>query len=229
MVDTNRPMRVLDKMIQGGLGRGNIGVISSRHGTGKVAVLTSIAIDHAMDGRNTLHVVVGKSVNDIRAYHDEVFEETVRSLGMTDAPDFLALERHKQIYAYRDGAFSMDRLRETLAFLKDHAEFVPELVEIQGWPDFEAGSVKDEVGGLKKLAKDFNCEVWFTAQTSREDELKDGLPTSVAEVSEMIDVIVVLEEDADHMNLRFIKTHGATPPSGVNLEFDPKTMLIRWR
>lgn len=229
MIDSNRPMRVLDRMIQGGLGRGNIGVISSRHGTGKVAVLTSIAIDHAMDGRNTLHVVIGKSVADIRAYHDEVFEETVRSIGRSAAPDLLTVERHKQIYAYRDGAFTIDRMRDTLAFLKDHAEFVPELIEIQGWPDFEAGSVRKEVESLKQLAKDFDAELWFTAQTSREDEVRDGLSASVAEVAELIDVILVLEEDADHVNLRFAKTHDSKPPSGLHLEFDPKTLLVRWR
>ncbi|MGA1780373.1 MAG: hypothetical protein ACO4CW_08565, partial [Planctomycetota bacterium] len=64
LVDGNRPLRVLDKVLQGGLGLGNVGVVMAQHGLGKVAVLTSIAIDHAMDGKNALHVSVGKSVSD---------------------------------------------------------------------------------------------------------------------------------------------------------------------
>ncbi|MCA8961604.1 MAG: hypothetical protein KDC38_13865, partial [Planctomycetes bacterium] len=82
MIDSNRPLRVLDKAIGGELGRGNLGLVMSRHGTGKLAVLTSIAIDHAMDSRNTLHVAVGKSLGDVRAYHDEVYAEILRTLGL---------------------------------------------------------------------------------------------------------------------------------------------------
>ena len=43
--DQNRPLRVLEKVLQGGLGKGNVGVIMARHGMGKIAVMTSIAID----------------------------------------------------------------------------------------------------------------------------------------------------------------------------------------
>ena len=43
--DSNRPLRVFDRILGGGLGKGNIGVLTSRHGTGKVAILTLIAID----------------------------------------------------------------------------------------------------------------------------------------------------------------------------------------
>ena len=37
ITDQNRPLRVFDKVLKGGLGAGNLGIIMSRHGTGKTA------------------------------------------------------------------------------------------------------------------------------------------------------------------------------------------------
>ncbi len=230
MIDTNRPLRVLDRAIGGGLGVGNLGVIMSRHGTGKTAVLTSIALDHAMDRRNTLHVAVGKSVSDIRAYHDEVYQEIVKSLDLGDEADYLTVERHKQIYTYRNEALTIDRLRETLCFLRDHGQFVPELIELQGWPDFESGGRGEaETRGLKSLAEEFKTEIWLAAHTHRDDKVDErGVPACLSAVEDEISVLISLEEEADHMNLRFVKTP-TDSGTNVKLEFDPKTMLIRWR
>ena len=109
LTDANRPLRVLDKVLQGGLGPGNIGVLMSRPGTGKLAVLTTIAIDNAMDGRNTLHVALHESVSDVRAYDDEVFAEIAESLDLNDRAEILAkIERHKHIYTYRHGGFNLE-------------------------------------------------------------------------------------------------------------------------
>ena len=43
--DRNRPLRVFEKILNGGLGRGNIGVVMSSHGTGKLAVMTCVTVD----------------------------------------------------------------------------------------------------------------------------------------------------------------------------------------
>ena len=43
--EANRPMRVLEKVLGGGLGPGNLGVIVARHGTGKVGATAALASD----------------------------------------------------------------------------------------------------------------------------------------------------------------------------------------
>ena len=48
----------------------------SRRGTGKVSVLTSITLDHAINRRKVLHVALGKSVSDVRAFR--VSSEKIR-------------------------------------------------------------------------------------------------------------------------------------------------------
>jgi hypothetical protein len=228
--EANRPMRVLEKVLGGGLGAGNLGVIVARHGTGKVAVMTAITLDHAMDGKRSLHVAVGKSVSDVRAYDDEVLHELCERLGLTDRGAIQTkVDRHHQIYTFADGRFSAERLRHTLAFLAEYAEFKPELIEIQGWPSFSQIEEAD-IQALKSTAVEHQCEIWLTAHSHRDDEFDSfGVPVQVGRFAGYISVLMSLEPEADHVPIRFIKVHETPPPEGINLEFDPKSMLIRWR
>lgn len=229
ITDQNRPLRVFDKVLKGGLGAGNLGVVMSRHGTGKNAILTSIAIDHAMNGVNTLHACVGKSVDEIRAYDDEVLHTIIEAYGISDhARVMTKVERHKQIYTYGDGDMSVDRLRNTLTFLAEHAQFKPGLVELQMWPDFETVDM-DTMQALKGLATEFETEIWMSAHTHREDEEGGiSMPDFVKRFEDILSVIVGLEPESDDVHVRFLKTHDFTPPE-VNLQFSPRTMLLRWR
>ncbi len=228
--DHNRPLRIFEKALGGGLGAGNLGVVVSPPGTGKVAVVTSIAVDRAMNDRHVLHIALGKSVGGIRAYRDEVLAEIEMSLDLTDRDGWLTrVERHTQIYTYRDGTFSVDRLRHTLDFLAEHAEFRPDLIELQHWPDFHTVPL-EEIRALKALAEERRCEIWSTPHAPP-DETRDarGMPISLARFDPYISVVVALEPHAEHTNVRFVKVHGHAPATAVHLEFDPATMLLRWR
>lgn len=230
LTDSNRPMRVLDKVLKGGLGAGNLGVVMSRHGLGKMAVLTSIALDHSMDGRNTLHVAIGESVGDIRAYHDEVLQAILTSLAVPNKDEIMTqVERHKQIYTFRDGNFTLERLRETLDFLRGGPEFAPVLVELQGWPDFEKITA-EEVSELREIAKKYECEIWIPAHTHREDGVNEqGLPEYISRFSDDLSVLIGLEPQSDHVKINVLKAHESPVSEGIHLELDPKTLLIRWR
>lgn len=229
LADANRPMRVFEKILQGGLGAGNIGVVMSPHGMGKAAVLASITIDHAMCGTKCLHVAYGQSVADVRAYDDEILREIVRSLNVPNSTEVMTMvERNKQIYTYGTGQFSPQRLRSTLEFLSLHAEFRPGLIEIQGWPDFRAVTL-DEMRALKGIAVEYNCELWMTAHTSPKDFVNsEGVPDYLAKFNDQLSVLIKLEPQGAHVSMRFLKTHNRVPPPTTNLEFDPKSMLVRW-
>ena len=229
--ESNRPLRVFEKVIKGGLGSGNIGVIAARHGTGKVAVLMSIAVDKALNSNNVLQVTTIKSVDEVRTFRDEVLHEMELSLDLHDRGGLQTLvERHTRIHTYKAGSFSVDRLRTTLTFAREHAEFTPSLLEIEGWPDFDEVTL-DQLRELKVLAEEFQCEVWLSDHTHRDDSLDKatGLPTNLARFDSLLSVVIKLEPEARTVPLRFLKAHGKPVSNSINLEFDPKTMLLRWR
>lgn len=227
---TNRPLRQFEKVLEGGLGAGNLGVVMARHGTGKNAVLTLLAVDKAMMGENVLIVSLDRSVADTRAFRDEVLSVVEDSIDLKDRSAMMTkVERHTRIHAYPGSAFHLDKLRNTLSFAKEHAEFDPALIEFQGGPEVKSGDTK-ALAELAAFAKEAGAEVWVTVHTNDGDATDDrGVPTWLNEADEHISTLVALEPAADSVPLRFIKVKGHAPASQPHLEFDPKTMLLRWR
>ena len=227
--DANRPVRMLQKVLDGGLGEGNLGVILSRHGTGKQAVLTSLSLDKAMQGSNVVHIASGESVSDVRAYRDEILHEIEESYDILDRAEVLSnVERHTRIYTYAQGVLSIERLRNCLDFLRDHADFQPEVVVIAGWPEFDRAP-NDLAADLKKIAGEYKTAIWCSVHTHSEGERDErGVPSVITPCEEFISVIMLLEPDGDHIPIRFAKAHDRTDLPHINLELDPKTMLIRW-
>ncbi len=225
------PLRVFERSLHGGLGKGNIGVVTSRKGVGKTAFLVDIALDDVMRDRKVLHVTLQHSVERVTSFYDEIFLELARSQKLEDHSETrLAVEHNRHVLSYRGGGgFSIRRLRDSMIFLAEHAAFVPEAVILDGYPDFETVG-DDEIIALKQLAHDFGVELWITALRHREGQERDerDVPAAVARFDAQLSVIVRLEPRADHVTLRIVKDHENEALADLHLELDPKTLLLNW-
>ncbi len=229
------PLRIFERSIHGGLGQGNIGVVYSRAGVGKTAFLVGVALDDLLQSRRVLHVSIDDSVDHVRAFYDEVFEDLARTTDLANPQaSHLVIERHRYIHTFRGGTFSLSRLRDAIDFLAAHAQFKPETIVIDGYPAFdqeEVANLNDEMAGLRKLAVESDAELWVSALSHREDAAVDarGVPTRIAAVDPHIDVLVCLEPQADHVRLKLIKDHENLEVADLHLELDPTSLLLKWR
>src|SRR5689334_5964522 len=100
-VNERSPMRVFEKSMHGGLGRGNIGVVVARPGVGKTALLVQIALDDLLRDRKVLHLSHEHAVDHVRAYYDEIFHDLAGSMKL-DAPESVRLdiEKNRLIYSH---------------------------------------------------------------------------------------------------------------------------------
>ena len=220
------PLRLFEHSIHGGLGPGNIGVVVARHGIGKTAFLVGIALDDAIRGRNVLHVSLDKTVDHTREFYDEIFMDLAHSSGLEDlATARLDMERHRMIHTYAGGAFTVDKLRQSIQFLKDVAHFEPACLIIQGF-DFEKATLAG-FESLRQLAEQFNVELWMSALTHRgvsSDER--GIPAPVAKFASAIAVIVQMADDHGDVKLSLLKDHDNPNVAKLALALDPSTMLL---
>jgi len=51
----------------------------------------------------------------------------------------------------------------------------------------------------------------------------------VTQFNGLISVIIGLEPQDDHVRVRLLKDHDRTEIPDLNMELDPKTLLLRWR
>lgn len=224
------PLRVFERSIHGGLGKGNIGVVTSRKGVGKTAVLIGVALDDLLQDRKVLHVTVGGSVEKLSNFYEEIFRDLAASSKIEDmAETRLTMVKNRHILSYRDADFSVKRIRKSMDFLAEHAAFQPSALIIDGWPDF--GTVANEdLSELKSLAGDMQVEIWITALRHREGQERDqrDVPVEVSRHDQHISVIVRLEPESDHVKLRIVKDHENDNLTDLHMELDPKTLLLKW-
>ena len=225
------PVRVFERAIEGGLGRGRLGVVLSRHGVGKTAFLTGLALDALLRGRKVLHISTQESVERLRRFYDQLFQALAEQLQLADrAVRQLEMERNRHILVYNRKLFSLEKLEQSVGFLRQAAHFEPSLVIMDGTPRFEQ-TEEWEMEGVARLARSWDAEIWTSSLTHREGQECDarGVPLTVARFDAWLAVIVLLESRGERVRVRILKDHDRAEVADLRLELDPATMLLRWQ
>jgi hypothetical protein len=226
-INERSPLRVFEKSIHGGLGKGNLGVVMSRAGIGKTALLIGIALDDLMRGRQVLHVSAKDSVDHVREFYNEIFEDLRQSSGMADAREtHLVVERSRLIHTYRGVTMTALRLERDTQFYKDHLNFQPEVVIVDGF-DFGAAD-EAALTEFKSYAKRHNVELWLSALTHRHEPITNikGIPNPVARFEAWVSVMVLLKTLDGAVSLRLLKDHDNPNLEDLQMKLDPKTLLL---
>lgn len=233
-VNERSPMRVFEKSMHGGLGRGNVGIVASVPGMGKTPLLVQIALDDLLRGRKVLHLSFKNAVDHIRTFYSEVFHDLCATSKMTD-PDavMLDIERNRMIFlllgdredvpiSQRDGRSSIGRIQEVVEFACETAQFLPDVLIIDGYD--LARATKDALDILSALAKQLDVELWLSATT--ENASPASLPAPLDRIASLVNVIVYLEPEGDVVRLRLLKDHDNTDLQALHLRLDLPTMRV---
>jgi hypothetical protein len=225
------PLRIFEKATDGGLGAGNLGVVLSRHGVGKTAFLVGMAVDALLRGRKVMHISTEESVEHLRAFYFEIFQLICENQRLDNRLERrLDLERNRHILVYNRDDFSLDKLGQSAEFLRENAHFAPDVVIMDGTPRFEHCE-QWEIEGLRNMAREWQAEVWTSSRYYREGQTCDerNVPDEVAKFDDELSVIIQLEPCNDHVRVRLLKSHEQSEMPELNMELDPKTLLLRWR
>jgi hypothetical protein len=220
------PLRIFERSLHGGLGRGNIGVAVGRHGVGKTAFLVGVALDDLLRGRKVLHVALRQPLFKVREYYDEIFEDLATTARLENAQIVhREMEQNRNIHAYMGNSFSIPKLVDDLALLRMHADFVPSAILVDGW-DFETITA-EELDALRGIARECDAEMWMTAVNHRESPLDErGIPAPVSRIARNVDVVVRLYHDGKAVHIHLLKDHENQNVPAAGVALDPTTMLL---
>ena len=115
------PLRIFEKSIHGGLGRGNIGVLASRKGVGKTACLVHIATDQLLRGKHVIHVSFSARVDHIISWYEDIFKEIAKKRSLENAVDVHDdIIKNRVIMNFNQQGISAERiLRSVGAMIRD--------------------------------------------------------------------------------------------------------------
>ena len=226
---SNSPIRVFEESINGGLGKGNIGVLASRHGIGKTACLVHIATDKLLQGQHLIHVSFSGNVEHVLNWYKEVFREISQYKSLDDAfAVYNTMRENRVVMNFSQENVSVDRIISSLSTLIRQGAFQADAVLFDGYHLTKA--TEEDVRKIKALAQEMNIEVWFSVSPAVQGVGYDeyGVPETMAPLKDLIDVLVGLKynEEKSKVIMTVVQDHHSrvSHPTGVTL--DPRTMLI---
>ena len=235
-VNERSPMRVFEKSMHGGLGRGNVGVVASRAGVGKTALLVQIALDDLLRDRKVLHISHEHAVDHVRAYYDEIFHD-LSVISKLEDPEGVKLdvERNRLLYSHvahgksmppslRGGQSPVTKILETVSFARDIAHFEPDVIIIDGF-DFQNAS-EDAIKALSTLARERSVELWLSSNADGMPAELGKLPAPLDRFVDLVNVVVFLAPERDVVRLRLLKDHDSKDLADLHLRLDPHSMRI---
>lgn len=242
-VNERSPMRVFEKSMHGGLGRGNVGLVAAEPGIGKTALLVQIALDDLLRDRKVLHISHQEAVDHVRAYYDEIFRDLSMSMHLEQEEQVrVDVERNRLIFSFlnstknppvsvRGGETPVTKIIETVTFGREVAHFEPDVLVIDGFDLTHATPAS--VTALRDLAKACNAELWLSVQTDGgaiDVTLAGGSVVQVASpldrYIDLVNVLVVLQPDHGVVSLRLLKDHENPDVSQLHLRLDAHTMRV---
>ena len=221
------PLRMLDRSIRGGLGRGHLGVIMAPPGCGKSACLVQIGLDALLREKPVLHVALGQSVEHVSTHYDALFNDLAERVDLADrraVRDSVVCRR--LIWASPEGAFSAGGLDAALAAFQAHHGVGPHTILVDGL-DWAGTGFIPMVGAVKASAADVGAEMWLTMRTHGPAL---GSPGHIAPLSDgcaaLVDVCIFLEPRGGYARLKLVKDFQAFPATDMPLLLEGDTLRL---
>ncbi|ORC34926.1 hypothetical protein B4O97_11350 [Marispirochaeta aestuarii] len=221
------PLRVFEKSINGGLGKGNLGVLASRKGVGKTACLVHLATDQLFNDKHVIHVSFSSRVDHIVSWYEDIFKEIAKMRDLENAVSVHdEIVKNRVIMNFNQKGISIDQILRSISALITDGNFAADQVLFDGY-DFEDATLED-LAKLKAFAQDHQLGIWFSASLKSEEPCFDdeGFPVELKAFAESLDVIITLAYAGDNVKLRAVKDQKNTELINMHLMLDPKTMLI---
>ncbi len=223
------PLRVFDDAINGGLGKGNLGVIVSRHGVGKTACLVHLATDKLLRGENVIHVSFSGNVEHVMNWYKEVFREIAELQSLDDAHNvYASILANRVVMNFSQSQISIEKVLSSLKSLIEQGAFAADAILFDGYKMTLAD--EDDIIKIREFAKEMDLEVWFSVSPATPDVVYDeyGVPSTLAKYYNQIDVLVGLRynDSIDKVVMTVVRAHGQEVPKPMQVKLDPKTMLI---
>jgi ABC-type lipoprotein export system ATPase subunit len=231
------PVRVFEKSIRGGLKAGEIGIIAAPSGIGKTSVLVQIALDKLLQGKKVIHVSFTKHTDYVLAWYEDIFGEFVMKKNLESIAEVKNdVIKNRVLMKFSQEGISGEQINRSLRALITEGGFSAEAVIVDGL-EFSPGE-RERLRGAKDFARELGLSIWYscTAKTPGEASKsagilgpaydKRGIPLVIGDCEDLIDVIVILDPKADHIELTVSKDRDACNPEHIALRLDPKTLLI---
>jgi hypothetical protein len=221
------PVRIFEKSIHGGLKAGELGVIASQSGIGKTSVLVQIALDKLLQGKKVIHVSFTQHTGYVLAWYEDIFDEFISKKNLENAREVKNdVVKNRVLMNFNQDGMSGDQILKSLRAMIVEGGFTAEAIIVDGF-DFSRME-RERLEKTRAFAAELGIEFWYSCTVNSEGSSYDkrNIPVLIKDYLDLIEVVIVLEPRADHIELSVSKDRDTYNPESMALKLDPKTLLI---
>jgi hypothetical protein len=222
------PLRILEKSTRGGVGKGNIGVITAKKGVGKTACLVHIATDQLFENKHVIHVSFAANTSHIISWYEDIFDEIAKKVNLDSAEEVHdEIIKNRIIMNFNQDGVNISQVTNSIKLMIENGHFSANTIVIDGF-DFNKCSVED-IKTIKSFAAALGLEIWFSASIKEDNsELDENMvPVLLKKYINDITILVYMKPENDYIKLQLIKDHDLFPISeDMHLKLDPRSLLI---
>lgn len=222
------PVRVFERSIKGGLKAGEIGVIAAPNGIGKTSVLVQIALDKLLQSQKVIHVSFTQHNDYVMAWYENIFEEFIQKQeveNLSEVKDDLV--KNRVLMHFNQAGMSGNQILRSLKAMIHEGGFKAESLIIDGF-DFSQAAPAD-LAQVKAFAQELGLSVWYSCNVPEGASAytDQKIPRIIMEYLDLLEAVIVLEPQPDHIALSVSKVRDACPSDTPTLRLDPRTLLIQ--
>lgn len=212
------PIRYFDKVVEGGLKAGELGLITAKKGLGKTSILVQFGMDSLIAEKPLVHVSFDQHSSNVISWYSSVFSEIAKKKNISNVSELKdEVMRERTILNFNQESFSLPKVINTISALKTGGINVQTLV-IDGLNIDKTSN--DDIKSVADFAKDEGITVWFS-DTKENDKLLDSVRSDIVSY---FAVVAHIESSSGSIKLNILKSHEKENVGSVNL--DTKTMLM---
>ena len=210
------PVRLFEKAAGGTLESGETGLISSKKGLGKTAVLVQFVVDYLLQGKATVHASFHPKSANVIGWYESIFNEIAKKKNIPNAEDILAeVVKKRMILTLNQDVLSLARVISTVRALGESGIKVKALLI----DDIDFAKVKpQDLADIHAFADEAGLAIWISA-------VYDSAALIPADIHAPFDVSLHLDSKSDGIELSVLKLQNK-PVSDVRLKLDSKTLLF---
>lgn len=230
ILDLNKlsPLRVFEQSLEGGLGKGNLGVLVSRRGIGKTACLVHLAMYKMYAKQLVIHVSFSNNVQHVLNWYDEYLKELKDGKSTATTEEYNSILSNRSIMNFNQNGLSVDNIINSIKALILQGAFKANAILFDGYKLNELS--KEDLKKIKDFAKELQLECWLSVSASKNDNTYDefGVPTYINEYKDLIDLLIGLkyDEKKEKVVMTAVKHNLQETDKPLNVYLNPKTMLI---
>ena len=219
------PVRIFEKSIHGGLKAGEIGIIAAPSGIGKTSVLVQLALDKLLQGEKVIHVSFTQHTDYVLSWYEDIFDEFTRKKNLDNAKEVKdELVKNRVLLNFNQDGVTGEQILKSLRALIIDGCFKAASIIVDGF-DFSRTN-RERMEAVKNTAKELDLSFWYSCNVTENEFDKHDIPLLIKNYLDLLDVVIVLDPKADHIELTASKDRNVLDLEHMAVKLDPKTLLI---